>query len=208
MIDAVCGQASREESPKVAGRPASNSLGDPDTRSILVVMSQSLQQATLAAGCFWCVEAVFQRLDGVRSVVSGYSNGHDPDPDYKKVCTGETGHAEVVRIEFDPDVISFAKLLDVFWRAHDPTTLNRQGVDEGTQYRSGIYWHDEEQREIAGRSKAGAAALWEGPIVTEIEEVSNYHPAEDYHLDYFRNHPENRFCQVTIPPKLKKSGLG
>jgi len=170
-------------------------------------MSQSLQQATFAAGCFWCVEAVFQRLDGVKLVVSGYSNGHDSDPDYKKVCTGETGHAEVVRIEFDPEVISFVELLDVFWRAHDPTTLNRQGVDEGTQYRSGIYWHDEEQRQIAEKSKAEAAALWEDPIVTEIEEVSNYHPAEDYHQDYFRNNPENRFCQVTIPPKLKKLGL-
>jgi len=170
-------------------------------------MSQSLQQATFAAGCFWCVEAVFQRLDGVKLVVSGYSNGHDSDPDYKKVCTGETGHAEVVRIEFDPEVISFVELLDVFWRAHDPTTLNRQGVDEGTQYRSGIYWHDEEQRQIAEKSKAEAAALWEDPIVTEIEEVSNYHPAEDYHQDYFGNNPENRFCQVTIPPKLKKLGL-
>ena len=165
------------------------------------------QLATFGAGCFWCVEAVFERLPGVNSVTSGYSNGHDPDPDYKKVCTGGTGHAEVVRIEFDPAVISFAKLLDVFWRAHDPTTLNQQGADRGTQYRSGIYFHDEAQREIAEKSKAEAADLWEAPIVTEIAPLENYHPAEDYHQDFYRNNPGNPYCLISIPPKLKKLGL-
>lgn len=168
---------------------------------------QQRQLATFAAGCFWCVEAVFERLKGVISVTSGYSNGHDLEPDYKKVCTGETGHAEVVRIEFDPALIAYGELLDVFWRAHDPTTLNRQGADTGTQYRSGIYWHDEEQRDIAEKSKAAAADLWEDSIVTEIEPLTNFHPAEDYHQDFYRNNPSNPFCMVTIPPKLKKLGL-
>ena len=167
----------------------------------------NLQLATFGAGCFWCVEAVFERLDGVAAVTSGYCNGHDPNPDYKQVCTGETGHAEIVRIEFDPVLISFEKLLDVFWRAHDPTTLNQQGADRGTQYRSGIYCHDEAQREVAEKSKASAASLWEAPIVTEIVALENYHPAEDYHQDFYRNNPGNPYCSVSIPPKLKKLGL-
>jgi peptide-methionine (S)-S-oxide reductase len=167
------------------------------------------QLATFGGGCFWCTEAVFERLDGVKSVVSGYEGGQVSHPTYKQVCSGDTGHAEVIRIEFDPDQITFKDLLDVFWQAHDPTTLNRQGNDAGTQYRSVIYFHNDTQKAEAEQSKLSAAGQFKKPIVTEIAQTSTFYPAEDYHQDYFRNNPNVPYCAFVIAPKvnkLKKSG--
>lgn len=163
--------------------------------------------ATFGAGCFWCVEAVFQRLDGVEKVESGYAGGHVKNPGYKEVCNGTTGHAEVCRIYFDPAKVSYADLLEVFWRTHDPTTLNRQGNDAGTQYRSAIFYHNDEQRQIAEASKAaaGEARLWDNPIVTEISPLDgNYYPAEDYHQNYFNNNPYQPYCMYVVGPKVEK----
>lgn len=164
----------------------------------------SEEQITLAAGCFWCVEAVFLRVPGVVQVESGYANGHTDTPTYQDVCTGTTNHAEVIRITFDPDQVSLETLLEVFWTVHDPTTLNRQGNDVGTQYRSGIYPTSDTQKEIAERSQAAAQARFADPIVTEIEPLRKYFPAEPYHQDYFNRNPGNSYCQFAIPPKLAK----
>jgi peptide-methionine (S)-S-oxide reductase len=147
---------------------------------------------------------VFERLDGVKSVTSGYAGGKKDKPTYKEVCTGETGHAEVVQIEFDPQGISYEQLLDVFWDAHDPTTLNRQGPDTGTQYRSVIFYHDEAQRQSAERSKQAAAKDFRDPIVTQILPLTNFYRAEEYHQDYFRQNPNAPYCAVVIRPKLEK----
>ena len=160
--------------------------------------------ATLGGGCFWCLESLFETLPGVKSVTSGYAGGKVENPTYKQICEGDTGHAEVVQIEFDPAQISFAKLLDWFWMAHDPTTLNRQGNDVGTQYRSVIFYHNEAQRTAAEQSKAAAQKELSRPIVTEIVPLKKYYLAEEYHQDYFRKNPSNAYCQATIPPKLKK----
>jgi len=164
------------------------------------------ETATFAAGCFWCVEAVFGRLRGVEKVVSGYAGGTVATPTYQEVCNGTTGHAEAVQITFDPATISFAELLEVFWRTHDPTTLNRQGADSGTQYRSAIFFHGEQQRESAERSKreADAAGLWPDPIVTEITPFTCFYPAEDYHQDYYRLNSFQPYCRVVIDPKIAK----
>ncbi|MBI5387695.1 MAG: peptide-methionine (S)-S-oxide reductase MsrA [Verrucomicrobia bacterium] len=162
------------------------------------------ERATLGGGCFWCIEAVFDRLDGVKSVTSGYAGGQKDNPTYKDVCTGATGHAEVTQIEFDPKIISFAQLLDVFWAAHDPTTLNRQGGDEGTQYRSVIFYHDDAQRAAAEKSKAEAQKQFDRPIVTQIEPLTKFFKAEGYHQDYFANNPNQPYCQAVIRPKLEK----
>lgn len=165
----------------------------------------TLEKATLGGGCFWCLEAVFERLPGVTNVVSGYTGGHVDKPTYRQVCNGTTGHAEVVQIEFNPAVISYEKILDVFWQCHDPTTLNRQGPDAGTQYRSAIFFHSPEQRAAAEQSKDRAnVALFGGGIVTEIVPLRQFFVAEDYHQDYFRKHPEQPYCQVMIVPKLLK----
>lgn len=167
--------------------------------------NSNLEVATFGAGCFWCVEAVFQRLEGVHSVVSGYCNGHVHNPTYKQVCSGNTGHAEVAQITFDPSVITFEELLEVFWTTHDPTTLNRQGNDVGTQYRSGIYYHNEEQKVIAEKLKQEfAPTLWNKPITTEIEAIDNYSPAEDYHQNYFNDNPNQGYCAYVINPKVQK----
>ncbi len=160
--------------------------------------------ATLGGGCFWCVEAVFERLAGVKAVVSGYAGGAKDNPTYEAVCTGTTGHAEVVQIEFDPQVISFARLLEIFWMAHDPTTLNRQGADSGTQYRSVIFTHDEAQRIAAEQSKADAAAHFAQPIVTVIQPLPKFFPAEKYHQDFFRLNPNQSYCRAVIGPKVEK----
>lgn len=169
-------------------------------------MAKRVETATLAGGCFWCIDAIFRRLRGVEEVVSGYTGGTVPNPTYREVCSGTTGHAEAVRISFDPEVISFAELLDVFWRSHDPTTLNRQGPDIGTQYRSAIFYLDDKQRETAERSKREAeeARLWPDPIVTEIVPFTNFHEAEEYHQDYYRLNPLQGYCRLVIDPKIRK----
>lgn len=166
----------------------------------------NLQEATFGAGCFWCVEAVFQDLKGVHSVVSGYSGGHIKNPAYREVCEGRTGHAEVARITFDPEVISFKDLLEVFWMTHDPTTLNRQGADVGTQYRSAVFYHNEEQKEIAEKYKIelDKSGAFDNPIVTEISELINFYEAEDYHQNYFNNNSEQPYCSIVIKPKVAK----
>ena len=162
--------------------------------------------ATLGGGCFWCVEAVFQRIEGVLSVKPGYAGGDIKNPTYKQICTGKTGHAEVAKIEFDSDKITYSQILNIFWQSHDPTTLNRQGNDVGTQYRSVIFFHDESQREIAEKSKIDAdkSGYWDNKIVTEITLLNNYYDAEDYHDDYYNNNPNQPYCLFVIKPKLDK----
>ncbi|MEE2910213.1 MAG: peptide-methionine (S)-S-oxide reductase MsrA [Candidatus Poribacteria bacterium] len=162
--------------------------------------------ATLGGGCFWCVEAVFQKLKGVESVVSGYAGGTVLNPTYKDICSGTTGHAEVVQITFDQQKISYTDLLDVFWHTHNPTTLNRQGADVGTQYRSVIFYHDEEQRlkSIQSKKQTEESRLWPDPIITEISPAPTFYPAEDYHQNYYRSNPSQPYCVVVISPKLKK----
>jgi peptide-methionine (S)-S-oxide reductase len=168
-------------------------------------MSQ-LAQATFGNGCFWCTEAVFQQLKGVNKVKSGYTGGHKDNPNYKEVCNGDTGHAEVLHIEFDASVISFDELLEVFWKTHDPTTLNRQGNDVGTQYRSAIYYHNEEQKTTAERYKAQLmeAKNWPNPIVTEITPFEKFYPSEEYHDNYFASHGHEPYCQMVVRPKVEK----
>ena len=164
------------------------------------------QQATFGGGCFWCVEAVFQRVDGVLNVKPGYAGGHTNNPTYKEICTGNTGHAEVARVEFDPKIIKFNQLLNIFWYSHDPTTLNRQGNDVGTQYRSVIFYHNQDQKELAQSSKLQAeqSGNWKNPIVTEITEINNYTDAEDYHNNYYNNNTNQPYCVYVIKPKLEK----
>jgi peptide-methionine (S)-S-oxide reductase len=163
------------------------------------------QRITFGGGCFWCLEAVFQRLKGVKSVASGYAGGDVPNPSYKMVCTGETGHAEVVQLEFDPAQVSYETLMHVFWAAHDPTTLNRQGNDHGTQYRSIILYENEKQKAEAEKSKAEAQKDFKDPIVTQIVPLKTFYKAEDYHQDYFNSTGDrNPYCSVVIRPKLQK----
>ena len=164
------------------------------------------ETATLAGGCFWCLEAVYDQLRGVTDVVSGYSGGHVTNPTYRMVCDGTTGHAEVVRIEFDPDVISFRDLLEIFFTIHDPTTLNRQGADVGTQYRSAIYYHTPEQQAMAEAVIAAltAAQVYADPIVTEVTPIGVFYPAEDYHQEYFAKNPYQPYCQAVVAPKVAK----
>ena len=163
---------------------------------------------TLGAGCFWCTEAIFQQVPGVVSVTSGYSGGKTPNPTYNEVCTGATGHAEVSRIVYDPKKTSLEKILAVFWEAHDPTSLNRQGADTGTQYRSAIFYYTDEQRQIAEKSKTEAAKEFSKPLVTEITKAGEFYPAENYHQNYYQlNKNINPYCTLVISPKLKKLGL-
>lgn len=169
-------------------------------------MGAGNKTATFGSGCFWCSEAIFERLDGVESAISGYSGGHIKNPSYKEVCTGNTGHAEVIQVTYDPDKISYLQLLEVFFKTHDPTTLNRQGNDIGTQYRSVIFYHDEEQHRIAleVKDKLTAEQVWENPIVTEITEFVNFYPAEDYHQEYYDNNTQQPYCSMVITPKVHK----
>lgn len=169
-------------------------------------MNPNLQHATLAGGCFWCLEAVYQDLSGVAEVLPGYAGGHLPNPSYQQVCGGDTGHAEVVRLAFDPSVISYQDLLYVFWRIHDPTTLDRQGNDVGSQYRSAIFYETDEQRRLAERSLAEteASGLWPGKIVTEIAPLTAFYEAEPYHRNYFRLNPNQPYCTFVIDPKVRK----
>jgi peptide-methionine (S)-S-oxide reductase len=166
--------------------------------------TNKIELATLGGGCFWCMEAVYERLPGVISVTSGYAGGHVANPTYHQVCEGDTGHAEVTQIAFDPVKISYAKLLEVFWQAHDPTTLNRQGADTGTQYRSIILYSDEKQKLIAEKSKLAAQQDFLKPIVTKIVPLTKFYPAEDYHQGYFDAHGHEPYCQMVIQPKLEK----
>ena len=165
-----------------------------------------LDTATFGTGCFWCSEAIFERLKGVKSVVSGYSGGTVEDPTYKEVCTGNTGHAEVVQIAFDPNVITYDELLEIFWKTHDPTTLNRQGADVGTQYRSVIFYNNEQQKEKAEfyKKKLEDEKIWKDPIVTEISPLINFYKAEDYHQEYYDNNPNQGYCAYVITPKVEK----
>jgi peptide-methionine (S)-S-oxide reductase len=191
LLAAVCLTGTRADTVKKAMNPGTSP-------------APGHELATLGGGCFWCVEAVFELLDGVRTVVSGYAGGATANPTYRQVCDGVTGHAEVVQIEYDPQKISFERLLEVFWMCHDPTSLNRQGGDVGTQYRSIILYHDAGQKAKAEQSKAAAAAQFTRPIVTEIVPLTKFYVAEAYHQDYFRLNPTQGYCQAVIAPKVKK----
>ncbi len=166
----------------------------------------STEVATLAGGCFWCLEAVFEQLRGVEKVESGYAGGAAPTPTYQQVCTGRTGHAEVVQVTFDPAVVPYQDILDVFFATHDPTTLNRQGADVGAQYRSAIFYHTPKQKEIAERriAELNAAGVWDAPIVTEVVPFQAFYKAEDYHQGYFRGNPYQPYCQAVVSPKVAK----
>lgn len=162
------------------------------------------EMATIGGGCFWCVEAVYDELKGIDDVVSGYSGGHVQNPNYRQVCAGDTGHAEVIRIIFDNEVISYREILDVFFTVHDPTTLNQQGSDIGPQYRSIILYHSPEQKQVAEEAIKAAQALWEKPIVTEVVPFKAFYPAEDYHQEYFANNPNQPYCKLVVQPKVNK----
>ena len=165
-----------------------------------------LEKATLGSGCFWCTEAIFEKLKGVESAVSGYSGGQTQNPTYKEVCSGETGHAEVIQVTFDPSAISYSELLEIFWKFHDPTTLNRQGNDVGTQYRSVIFYHNEEQKKIAEsfKSKLEESKVFSDPIVTEITKFDKFYLAENYHQDYYEQNKREPYCSFVITPKVEK----
>ncbi len=173
---------------------------------MMTMNSNKLEQATLGGGCFWCLEAVYQQVKGVVHVESGYAGGHTLNPDYESVCEGKTGHAEVVRLDFDPTVIDYITILKIFFAIHDPTTLNRQGHDLGTQYRSVIYTHNSQQRDIAKAMIADLTRenLFQDPIVTEVTDLPAYYPAEDYHQNYFKQHPEQGYCAFVVGPKVSK----
>ncbi|MEY1638091.1 peptide-methionine (S)-S-oxide reductase MsrA [Tenuifilum osseticum] len=169
-------------------------------------MSAKTETVTLGAGCFWCVEAIFSRVNGVVKVESGYSGGHVVNPTYQEVCTGNTGHAEVVQVTFNPDIIPFAKILEIYFKTHDPTTLNRQGADIGTQYRSVIFYHNEDQKATAIeiKNQLDAAGIWSSPIVTAIEPFKNFYKAENYHQNYYEGNKNQPYCRMVITPKLEK----
>ena len=168
---------------------------------------KTMEISILGGGCFWCTEAVFERIDGIKDVISGYAGGKIPNPTYKQICTGETGHAEVIKIKFDPSVISYSKILEIFGDCHNPTTLNKQGADEGTQYRSTIMFLSEDQKKLAQIWKKELSEKFDDPIVTEIVPAPIFYTAEDYHQDYYRKNPNQGYCSFVIRPKLKKLNL-
>lgn len=188
------------------GQPATGEMQRQDANEMNPPYSETLASATFGSGCFWCSEAIFSRLEGVKGVSPGYSGGEKANPTYNEVTTGQTGHAEVIRIEFDPGLVSYMQLLEVFFKTHDPTTLNRQGADIGTQYRSVIFYHDDEQKELALKvsERLGEAGIWDDPIVTEVSPLETFYRAEDDHHDYFANNPNQGYCQFVIMPKVKK----
>lgn len=192
--------------PARSQEPAGPRSKPEEEATVDVSQDDGLQAATFGGGCFWCTEAVFEQLNGVKSAVSGYAGGNVPFPSYKQVCTGLTGHAEVTQITYDPAVISYSELLEVFWKTHDPTTLNRQGPDVGTQYRSVIFTHDEEQDRLARtyKDKLNASGAFNAPIVTQIEPLNVFYPAEKYHQNYYRSNKFEGYCQYVIVPKLEK----
>ncbi|QKG79813.1 peptide-methionine (S)-S-oxide reductase MsrA [Tenuifilum thalassicum] len=177
-----------------------------NAKNEMKVMEQKTEVVTLGAGCFWCVEAIFSRVNGVIKVESGYSGGEVENPSYQEVCTGNTGHAEVVQVTFNPDIIPFSKILEIYFKTHDPTTLNRQGADIGTQYRSVIFYHTEEQKRIATeiKNQLDGASIWSSPIVTSIEPFKNFYKAENYHQNYYEDNRNQPYCRMVITPKLDK----
>jgi len=179
---------------------------EPQKKEKKMIRENNLETATFGSGCFWCTEAIFDRVEGVKSAASGYAGGTVANPTYKQVCTGTTGHAEVIQLTFDPKKISYDELLEIFWKTHDPTTLNRQGADVGTQYRSVIFFHNEVQRKKAEeyKDKLNKAEIWEDPIVTQIVPFTNFYPAEDYHQEYYANNPDQSYCSLVITPKVEK----
>jgi len=196
VADEVAGQ----DPQQTPANPSSNTSENPSMEN------DHWETATFGAGCFWCVEAVFDQLAGVKSVESGYAGGSVENPTYKQVCTGQTGHAEVCRITFDPQQITFTELLEVFWQTHDPTTLNRQGADVGTQYRSAVFYENDDQKTIAQelKQRLNAPDVFNGKVVTEITQLERFYPAENYHQDYYANNSEQRYCELVIAPKLEK----
>jgi methionine-S-sulfoxide reductase len=196
LVFAAAPDTSNALEQKMNPRPENTDSTDP----------AKLETATFASGCFWCSEAVFQQLRGVKSVVSGYSGGLAPNPTYEQVCSGTTGYAEAIQVSFDPSVIPYTDLLQVFWQTHDPTTLNRQGNDVGTQYRSAVFYHNDQQRKEAEEYKQqlDASKTFSGPIVTEITQYTNFIPAETYHQDYYQQNPNQGYCQYVIRPKVEK----
>ena len=166
----------------------------------------NLQVATLAGGCFWCIESAFNTVEGVVKALSGYAGGEKNDPTYEEVCSGNTGHAEVVQVTFDADIISYREILEIFFALHDPTQLNRQGNDIGTQYRSEVFYHDEAQKAeaLASIDEIVNEEIWPNPVVTKVTEINNYYEAETYHQDYFKNNPQNQYCSMVVAPKLAK----
>ena len=169
-------------------------------------MNTNLQTATLAGGCFWCLEAVYDEIKGVQGVESGYAGGHVDNPTYRAVCNGDTGHAEVVQVHFDPNIVSYRDLLNAFFAIHDPTTLNRQGADTGTQYRSAIFYHDDEQKKVAEEliKELDAQKIWDRPLVTQVTKLDKFYMAEDYHQEYFANNPYQPYCMAVVSPKVSK----
>jgi peptide-methionine (S)-S-oxide reductase len=212
LLAVAVGCQQRASSPIAATKKAVNDITK-ESESIIMAAdarptssNAKLEKATFGSGCFWCTEAVFQNLRGVESVVSGYSNGDVENPTYEDVCTGRTGYAEVIQVTYDPAVIKFEDLLKVFWQTHDPTTPNQQGHDVGTQYRSGVFYHTDDQRKIAEQYKQqlDASKTFTRPIVTEITAIKNFYPAEKYHQNYFNANPAQSYCQFVIRPKVEK----
>ena len=193
----VLGQKVSPVNTSDPANPASTTLGSNTT-------TNTAELATLGGGCFWCVEAIYQRIHGVKSVVSGYAGGKTDNPAYEDVCTGQTGHAEVIQLEFDPAQVSYEHILEVFWLAHDPTTLNRQGADVGTQYRSVIFYHNDRQKQAAEKSKQAAASQFRDPIVTQLAPLTKFFQAEKYHQSYFTSNPRAPYCSFVIRPKLEQ----
>ena len=199
MIAASCHSAQNVSPEKKDAMTTTAQSSTPITSA-----SGQTEVATLGAGCFWCVEAIYQDLQGVLKVESGYSGGNIDNPSYREVCTGATGHAEVIQVTFDPAVISFKEILEVFFTVHDPTTLNRQGADAGTQYRSAIFYHSPQQKAVAEEVKLASKEIWDDPIVTEITAFDKFYKAEDYHQNYFKDNPNQGYCSIVIAPKVKK----
>ena len=201
LLGAACHSAQEVTPKKEKAMQTAQITATPDT---LKPSDGKTELATLGGGCFWCVEAVYQELNGVMKVESGYAGGHVRNPTYQEVCTGTTGHAEVAQITFDPAIISFEEILEVFFTVHDPTTLNRQGNDVGTQYRSVIYYHSPEQKKIAEAAKQAAAELWPDPVVTEIAPLDKFYKAETYHQNYYKDNPYQPYCVYVVGPKVEK----
>lgn len=223
LLAAACSEPQRVPPPPAGDRattPAAPAASTPDTLPVAdaptgdddrtedpMDKTEKTELATFGGGCFWCTEAVLEQLDGVLDVVSGYTGGHVDNPNYRQVCDGDTGHAEVVQVTFDPQKIRYETLLEWFFRSHDPTTLNRQGADVGTQYRSAIFTHSQQQHDVAVKLIESIQQNFDDPIVTELTPIETFWPAEAYHQDYFRNNPDQGYCRVVIKPKLKKLDL-